>query len=75
MQTRRLLASPMLVTLHERLRERFADAAPPTASDLQQMLTAQTEPERNVIVLTATGEDRDQRFTLLEGGIGLYIAE
>lgn len=75
METRRLLAWPMLMELHERLREQLGDVAPPTASDLQQILAAQTEPDTNVIALSATGEDRAHLPVMLETWIGLYMAE
>lgn len=75
METRRLLAWPMLATLHERLREQLGKSAPQSASDLQQMLAAQTEPETNVIALSAKGDERTHLPAILEAWIGLYMAE
>jgi succinoglycan biosynthesis transport protein ExoP len=75
MEARRLLAWPMLLSLHERLREVLGESSPPTAADLQQMLGAETKPETNVIELSATGRGRDVLPAILQTWIGLYVAE
>jgi uncharacterized protein involved in exopolysaccharide biosynthesis len=75
MEARRLLAWPMLLSLHDNLREILGQSSPPTATDLQQMLRAETRPETNVIELSATGLGRDVLPTILQTWIDLYEAE
>jgi uncharacterized protein involved in exopolysaccharide biosynthesis len=75
MEARRLLAWPMLLALQDRLREVPGESSPPAAADLQQMLSAETRPETNVIELTATGLGRDVLPTILQTWIDLYVAE
>lgn len=75
MEARRLLAWPMLLSLQDRLRETGAAPSPPSAADLQQMLSAETRSETNVIELAATGLGRELLPTILQSWIDLYVAE
>ena len=75
MEARRLLAWPMLLAVQDHLRETGATPSPPTAAELQQMLSAETRPETNVIQLTATGLGRELLPAMLQAWIDLYVAE
>ena len=75
MEVRRLLAWPTLLSLHDRLREVLGESSPPGATELQQMLSATTKPETNVIELSATGGGRDALPSILRTWIDLYTAE
>ncbi len=75
MEARRLLAWPMLLALQDRLGETPGASSPLSAAELQEMLTAETRPETNVIELTATGLGRDLLPAVLQAWIDLYVAE